>query len=386
MLQALKNALRLRLRGPLAELARRLPLSFMPRQNLGNAIDVEGRDVTVDAMSASRVTVPPLPEPHEREYRALLADGQRLHEADIPVRIAVEVRDAVVAMPESIALRRGRILRESLPHDHALDTVLFLKDWFRPRPEGTIGAKAGFLLTIPLARNYHLWVHYALPRLLFWERLPDRGDVAILIPEDAPGFVTGALEIYRRGFPELKVEVVPRSRATVERLIVAEPMSVEDLPNPQAVDWLRRTFVPEPVEATRSILVSRKAALEREVLNENELFESLAPLGFERFDPGRASFAEQIQVFSTASRIVAPHGAALANLAFAPAGAHVVEIVGGSHFFGCFRFLAAEIGAHYDAVAGTTQGPHLTVDATQRAEIVRLLEADEGSLKGVEAQ
>ncbi len=350
----------------------------MPRRRVRSANEVDPAVVPIDSIPASTIRAPLLLEPYESDFKAELAGGQYLHEANVPLRGLFEFRDVSLVMPESVVVFRGRILRESVPIDHFLDTVYFVADWFRRRPAHSPVAKATFLLTIPIARNYHLWVHYALPRLLFWERLENRAEVVTLIPEDAPGFVAGALDLYRARHPEFRYERVPRSRITVERLFLAQPMSDEDLPNPIAVEWLRETFLPAaPVLAERSILVSRKGALEREVLNEDELLRVLEPFGFERFDPAKATFEEQIRAFSTARRIVAPHGAALASLAFAPKDAHIVELLGGSHVFSCFRFLSAEIGAQYDAVACTTVGVHMEVDKAQRATIVRLLQARE---------
>lgn len=378
MLRALKNWLRLRLRYPLAVLARTLPLPFLPRRRLSRAHDVDPSNVRIDSIPSVHVVTPPLPEPHETEFRTLLAKGQYVGEATIPERSVWSIGNATVVMPESVAMQKGRILSESLPFDHFLDTVLFIKDWFRARPTQPATPNAGFLITITHARNYHLWIHFALPRLLFWERLPDRANVVALVPDEAPRFITDALDLYRARQPEFRYEKVSRSNLTLDRLIVAEPMSVEDLPNPLSVEWLRRTFLPAaPSVAGRSILISRKGALEREILNEDELLATLRPLGFERFDPANATFEEQIRVFSSARRIVAPHGAALATLAFAPSGTHVVELLGGSHVFSCFRFLAAEIGARYDALACTTRGPHMEVDPAQREEIVRLLTAQD---------
>ena len=53
---------------------------------------------------------------------------------------------------------------------------------------------------------------------------------------------------------------------------------------------------------------------------------ALGPYGFEPIVPGRMSFREQIRVFSEASVVVGPHGAALTNLVFAPHGCRIVEI------------------------------------------------------------
>jgi len=62
------------------------------------------------------------------------------------------------------------------------------------------------------------------------------------------------------------------------------------------------------------------------VLDEPGLMAHLADRGFEMVDPGSLPVTEQIRAFAEASLIVAPHGAALANLTFASPGAAVVEL------------------------------------------------------------
>ena len=77
------------------------------------------------------------------------------------------------------------------------------------------------------------------------------------------------------------------------------------------------------------------------MLNENELFAALAPLGFESIVPGEMSVAEQIATFSSARSIVGAHGAALTNMIFAPPGATIVELTSGAtEHMNLFRKLA----------------------------------------------
>jgi len=64
----------------------------------------------------------------------------------------------------------------------------------------------------------------------------------------------------------------------------------------------------------------------RAVSNEQAVMAALAARGFEFVDPGAMTVAEQIRSFAEATVIVASHGAALANLAFASPGSTVVEL------------------------------------------------------------
>jgi capsular polysaccharide biosynthesis protein len=81
------------------------------------------------------------------------------------------------------------------------------------------------------------------------------------------------------------------------------------------------------------------------MLNEADLEKALAGLGFRVLVAGELSVREQIAAFSRAKLIVAPHGAALANLIFAPPGATVVEIVTpGIVHMNDFRTIAGHLG------------------------------------------
>ena len=81
------------------------------------------------------------------------------------------------------------------------------------------------------------------------------------------------------------------------------------------------------------------------LLNESEVEAALAPLGFRTIVPGEMSVREQIAAFSRARVVVAPHGAGLANMAFAPRGAALVEIASSAiAHMGEFRHLCEVSG------------------------------------------
>ncbi len=64
----------------------------------------------------------------------------------------------------------------------------------------------------------------------------------------------------------------------------------------------------------------------RRVLNESEIWPVLEKAGFEKVDTDRMSFADQVEMFSRAEAVVAPHGAALTNLLFCQKHAKVLEL------------------------------------------------------------
>ncbi len=64
----------------------------------------------------------------------------------------------------------------------------------------------------------------------------------------------------------------------------------------------------------------------RRYVQEDALLPHLERQGFVRVDPGTMSVQEQIDHFAAAEVVVAPHGAGLVNLTFAPPGVRVLEL------------------------------------------------------------
>lgn len=81
------------------------------------------------------------------------------------------------------------------------------------------------------------------------------------------------------------------------------------------------------------------------MLNEADLEEALAGLGFRIIVAGKVPVRQQIAAFSRARLIVTPHGAALTNLIFAPPSAAAIEIATPSIVhMNDFRVIAGHLG------------------------------------------
>ena len=110
-----------------------------------------------------------------------------------------------------------------------------------------------------------------------------------------------------------------------------------------------------PSEPTRRIYITRgQQRGSRIVENEPELVALLGARGFSMVDPGTLSVAEQIRLFAEAECIVAPHGGALTNLAFASPGTSVIELFAPDYVQGCFWKLSTCVpGLTYRYLVGT---------------------------------
>jgi hypothetical protein len=132
---------------------------------------------------------------------------------------------------------------------------------------------------------------------------------------------------------------------------------------------------PTPRRPGNRILISRAGAANRRILNETDLLQALSPLGFERYRLETLSIEEQITLFQDAECVVAPHGAGLANLVFAPETA-VVELFAADYIVPHYYLLCKAVGASY-AVWNGSQNHH---DRNFQADVSAICSLTESSL------
>lgn len=139
--------------------------------------------------------------------------------------------------------------------------------------------------------------------------------------------------------------------------------------------------LPVPARAGRRIFLSRGKAKLRRLINEAELIELARERGFEPFIAHDGNHPDQVRVFAEASHIVAVHGAGLANLLFAPAGARLLELFPANFTKSTFAWMAARLGIGYHWLVGTP-GDYDQTFSLDRAAFVdaldRILQSETG--------
>lgn len=118
--------------------------------------------------------------------------------------------------------------------------------------------------------------------------------------------------------------------------------------------------VPVSCESSPAMLYLRRGPnARRPLVKEDGLEQALRQRGFAVIDAGSLPLNECIAAFANARWVVAPHGAALANLVFAKPGTRVLELLPGAlDKFGHYGLMAVALGLHHSHISGvvTTSG------------------------------
>jgi len=202
---------------------------------------------------------------------------------------------------------------------------------------------------------YHLLVDN-LPRLdlLHFDHFRDYPSISLLCP---------ALTPLERFFVE---KLLPENVTIVETapgyLYEPDQFLFNTFITGKASGYLRGPFVnrlrtrlnlSSAAPRTERILVSRTHAEKgRRVLNEDDLLDALRPFGFERHILEERPIAEQIDLFHRAEAVVAPHGAGLSHLLFAPHTA-VLELFASPIVIPHYYLLSKSLGHDYSFLTGT---------------------------------
>lgn len=142
----------------------------------------------------------------------------------------------------------------------------------------------------------------------------------------------------------------------------------------QALSALRKPSESRP----RKVYIRRGAVRWRQAVNEEDIVAALQKNGFSCISLEGMSLDEQASIFASAEVIVAPHGAALANLVFAQEGVRVIEIMPrGYDQMAWFYPLCCYLSADYrymvaETLSGT--GDAASGRADMRIDISTLLE------------
>lgn len=187
---------------------------------------------------------------------------------------------------------------------------------------------------------------------------------------------------YRRFIEEcgFKTRTLPPGDFRVEKLWIPD-MPVPDW-NGEKVNCVRDAFKGKLFSsaskyrsvrgAASRLYISRKKAGRRHLVNEEQLLPILKEYGFAPVFLEEMEVQDQIRLFSKATHVIAPHGAGLANLVFAPYNTRILEIrplMSSGNY--CFNALCQCGWTRHEVIVPKKKGwfelpPRLLLEALQR--------------------
>ena len=188
-----------------------------------------------------------------------------------------------------------------------------------------------------IGTNYYHFLLEDLPRLILLRK--SRGISTLFTGTTAvPPFAMealGALKI------QLKIIRIPR---VFQKLCFVGPLDGLFQPSRLAVDLLGElwpTHSETSIAPWEKVYISRRFS-KRSLPGEQELEDWISSRGFRVVFLETMSLRDQVSLFRVTKVVVGPHGAGLANIAFMPPGATVIELMLATYQNSVFETLAAD--------------------------------------------
>lgn len=213
-------------------------------------------------------------------------------------------------------------------------------NWWEPllRQHPTYRKRIGFLkhklrgdvfsLLAMWSTSFYHWIHDVLPRLeAALAHLPV--GTKFLINDNPTRWQLDTLGAY--GISERDLEIQPaKARTEIERLWFATPAGQTGFGSRDLLEKvssrLRKHFNIQTHKDRCGIFVSRAKSRCRRFTNESEVLIILEKYKFQKVFCEDLTIAEQIGLFWNAGRVLAPHGAGLANMVFCQSKTLIGEV------------------------------------------------------------
>jgi Glycosyltransferase 61 len=250
--------------------------------------------------------------------------------------------------------------------------------WHLPKSRLLTG-RIAIGVTPEASGNYYHWLLDLVPRVLLLKHAAQNFSNydALLLNGSRANYEREILAAL--GVPPEKVRYVDsRERFQIASAVI--PSMDINVIAPWKVYGLRDLPFSGKQNQHRRIYLSRARAAVRRIANEKQISEVMRHRNFEIVEPENLSWREQANLFAGASVIVAPHGAALANIVFCQLGTRVVEISTRAGYRDWYWQLAAVAGLSYEVLeaqrSGSFSGPYENADMIVSPEnLERLLES-----------
>jgi capsular polysaccharide biosynthesis protein len=207
-----------------------------------------------------------------------------------------------------------------------------------------LSGSTGIAVTPEAPGNYYHWLIDLLPRVGLLKSSGHELD-RVLINGIGAHYEQRSLRALN--FPIEKVYVTARDRFLIESAAIPSMDHFSKAIAPWKIDMLRGLRTSNAGRPAKRIYVSRKRAAVRRIINEDELANLLRSANFELLELESMTWDEQVAIFAQAEVVLAPHGAALANIAFCEPGSLIVEIGTRTGYKDFYLYLAASAQLRY---------------------------------------
>ncbi len=219
--------------------------------------------------------------------------------------------------------------------------------------------------------NYYHWLIETVPTIRYLRAFEVQTglDVIYLVPGDAPSWLEETLELLE--IPDEKIEWASSPVYYADQLVLPSfPLQIR-----QDYDWIIETVLDNVhldtnrIDAGNNVYISRSKAIERRVINDKEVVETLSKYGFKRYHLENLSVSENIKLFNEADVIVGAHGAGLTDLIYCD-DATVVELFG-SMIKNPYKRLAEVVGIRYKSIECQPRATDIYVNPNVLEEVVK---------------
>lgn len=273
--------------------------------------------------------------------------------------------DPIIPETFILTIPRGRVYSTNgivLANDCLIKELLWRWSFLRtsyldlndlPKPE-YIGKRVA-VIAQEGSSNYYHWMVEVLPKLAMLEQSNISYD-QLYVSTQLP-FMRQTLSLFGVNQEKI-VEAGPSTHIEAQELIIPSAPALSCYTPRWIVEYLRNKLIPQADHIfskqlfSKKVFVSRKKASYRRILNEDEVFVMLEPLGFVRYNLEDLTVLEQVHLFHQAEVIVAPHGAGLVNLVFAQPNALIVELFQ-EHEDDSFWYLSQIVGLNHHCIKTT---------------------------------
>lgn len=207
-------------------------------------------------------------------------------------------------------------------------------------------------LSNTLPGNFYHWLLIVLPMLRFYAAA-DCEIERVYVGAPLKGWQKRTLDFV--GLTEDMVVSTACSADLAHVAVVSRP--INGIP-PSQVLWARSAFLPEePQPGERRLFVGRGTNItNRVMIDEQELAAALErEFDFEYVTTDGLTLDDEIEMFGQAQAVIAPYGAAMTNLLFAPRGTRVLELQPYDNDFSiinCYQELSAVLGNPHGVIRG----------------------------------